>query len=312
MLVERPRIADACSVCLSSDSTYTLLGQEADHPQRIRVSNENLWVQKSQGDEFHSEWRSYLGLTYGVTDRVTIAATVPWIWKGLRDEGLNTYTRGIGDAEALARVSVWQNRPLGATHVVRVSAGAQVPTGNNWVRDDTASSTGLPAFSILRPGAARHAIEANEPADGRPALVDEHSQIGSGAFAGIAGVDYQYFGDKFGVGGGVLGRIHTRSSRGFRYGNTILASVSYLYQGQPWLMLGVGPLYRYASRDKLAGKADPDSGGGILYVEPAVTVRAKTWFSVRAKVAQPVATHLNGEQREYPVYSLALSTDVPL
>lgn len=318
-LLGNPGRAEACSVCIASDSTYSLLGQESDHSERFRIANENLWITKAQSNERHSEWRSYLGTTYGVTDRFTIAVTVPWIWKRLDDSNSTIYTRGVGDTEVMGRYALWQNRSFGPSHVVRMTSGAVLPTGNNWIRTEVpagGSAMTETAGDLSKASGQFRTLHAGEPhevpSDSRPQLVPEHSQVGSGAFVAVGGVDYQHFADSWNAGGGLLIRYPFASLRGYRYGTTLLASANAHYQPASWVMGGIGPLFRYATRDSLNGNADPNSGGSVVYIEPSFTIRIRTWLAVRGKVAIPVWEDLNGSQKEKPMIGAALVSDIPM
>lgn len=302
-----PARAFACSVCMSDNAAHSLLGSGLG--SKLRLADENVYIRKSQGDERHQEWRSYLGASYAATDWLNAGLTIPWVWKSLRADGERVYTRGVGDAEGMARMRVWQNRPVFPSDVWRVSAGAAVPTGNNWIRRSVA---GRPLEAAAGPGAfmPQHAGEPHAAAEtsGRDILVDEHSQIGTGAFVGLIGSDYQHYGDRWSWGASALGRFPLANERGFRYGISTLAGLTLSYALLHSVSLALSPIYRFAARDRTDDGLDADSGGSVIYVEPAIVAVVKP-VSLRAKVAFPVATYLFGEQREYPVFSVMAAGD---
>jgi hypothetical protein len=186
---------------------------------------------------------------------------------------------GLGDAEVgvrwflLERAEVAARRRQG----LAVSLGLLLPTGE---------------------GAAR---------DASGALVDQHGQLGSGAWGGSGALTYRLQVDPWSLTASVGGRLRGENAQGYHYGNALVWTV----QGQwsPWdrLALGVALDGRSAAADRDPAGEAANTGGVVLAVTPSayLGVGGGLWLTARAQL--PVVSQLLGEQRVGPTVLVGLA-----
>jgi len=282
-----PSPARACSVC-GCDPAAGTLGFDRPSSQSLRVGLEDRYLSKESGSgdaaESEREDRLVLRAQYSPVAPLVFQLEVPWfIFKnhlnaqGLRDDSAT----GLGDLAVSARYELLR-MGLEARHVVALTGTLKLPTGPN---------------ARLLPG-------ATEP--------DEHTQLGTGTWDGIAGLSYLWGLQPWTLYANVSGRLNSANSRGFRYGNALFGTLgarrSFLESGR--LIASLEAQVRNAGMDHRGdGTLDPDSGGVVGYGTGSVGYAVTNDLLFRVIAQVPVVTALNGVQSEHPVLYAALSYD---
>ncbi len=285
----------ACSICGCDPSSGTL-GLDRPSEGDLRLGIEDRYLQKEAGTvdegtrEGEREDRVNLRLQYAPPiPRLSFQLEVPiYAWKahyGL-DGGLDDTSRGLSDVLLTGRYEVLRAGGLVPRHVLALTATLKAPTGGN---------------SHIA------AVDAGG--------IDEHKQLGTGSWDGLAGAFYTYGDFPTVAYAGVTGRLNGSNSRGNHYGNALFGIVgarrTFLESQQLYLALDAQA--RDAGKDTMpGGMYDPNSGGFVGYLAGTAGYAITHDLLVRAIVQVPVVTALNGAQSEHPVAFLDLAWDVSL
>jgi hypothetical protein len=221
-------------------------------------------------------------IAYSPIDALTLVLQVPVVrkdWQATAPDQapITAKPTGLGDIDIAARVYLYTNTRLAqmSRETLAVTVGSSLPTGDN-----SAEANGV--------------------------RIDEHAQLGTGAFGPYAGVQYAFRRDPWNFFGSVTGRLHTRNSYGYKYGSALLWSLRGDYRLLDWLSAGVSLDGRYAARDDLAGVLQSNTGGFLLAAAPNVKVRLSQELWLWGVAQIPVVTHLFGEQSVGPVFTVSL------
>jgi Putative MetA-pathway of phenol degradation len=279
--------AGACSVC-GCDPAAGTLGVDRPSAQSFRLAVEDRYLQKESGvgDDAESERedRLLVRAQYAPLDRLVLQLEVPvFLFKnhldatGFQDDSAH----GLGDVALGARYELLR-LGLEARHVVVLTGAIKLPTGQN----------------------DRIIGGATEP--------DEHTQLGTGSYDGLAGVTYLYGARPWTLYSNLTGRLNGSNSRDFRYGHALFATLgarrSFLDTGR--LVLGLEGQLRAAAKDHRGdGTYDDDSGGRVLYATGNAAYALTNDLLMRFVLQVPVVRDLNGVQSEHPVAYLAFSYD---
>jgi hypothetical protein len=279
--------ARACSVCGCDPAAGTLgLDRPSAQSFRLAVEDRYLWKESGAGGDAESERedRLLLRAQYAPVDRLVLQVELPvFLFKnhldaaGFQDDSAH----GLGDVAVGARYELLR-LGLEARHVVALTGALKLPTGAN--------------DRIVR--------GATEP--------DEHTQLGTGSYDGLAGVTYLYGMRPWTLYTNLTGRLNGTNRRDFRYGNALFATVgarrSFLDAGR--LLLGLEAQLRAAGKDHRGdGTYDEDSGGRVVYATGNAAYAVTNDLLMRFVLQVPVARDLNGVQSEHPVAYLAFSYD---
>jgi Putative MetA-pathway of phenol degradation len=266
--------ARACSVCGCGDPQLDASDPGAvDGRLRLQLDSEYLTVQAGNEEDpsVVDRLRQYtvrLGATYSPLAGLSVLAQVPFTRKDLSVAGVTSSdVSGLGDVEVGARYSFVDvvNFAARRRQELAISLGTSLPTGSNDRRHDGAR-------------------------------IDEHGQLGTGAYGPYAGLHYHVDqGDWYGFGS-VSGRYRTTNDFDYRYGPALLWSAHGQYRGFRRVALSLGVDGRQAGPDEVGGEVVANTGGLVLAASPAayLDVGRGFWFSLRAQL--PLYTHLKGEQ----------------
>ena len=289
----RPGRARFCG-CDPSSGT---LGLDRPSQGDLRLGVEDRYLQKEAGTvdegtrEGEREDRLVLRMQYAPpVPRLSFQLEVPiYAWKahyGL-DSALDDTTRGLSDVALTARYEALKLGGLVPRHVIALTATVKAPTGDN---------------SHLAP------VDAG--------VIDEHKQVGTGSWDGIAGAWYTYGDFPTVAYAGVSARVNGSNGRGTHYGNALFGTVgvrrTFLESQQLYLALDAQG--RNAGKDTVPtmGGYDPNSGGFVEYLTATAGYQLTHALLLRGTVQVPVVTSLNGAQSEHPVAFLALAYDLTL
>jgi Putative MetA-pathway of phenol degradation len=276
----------AYSIC-GCDPAAGTLGLDRPSASSLRVAVEDRYLSKESGGgedaESEREDRLLLRAQYSPLAPLVLQVEVPYfLFKNhLNAEGLRDDTAtGLGDVTVGARYELLRVG-LQARHVVALTGTLKMPTGPN----------------------ARH-LPGEDP--------DEHLQLGTGSWDGLAGISYLYGLQPYTVYANATTRLNTANGRGFRYGHAVFGTLgtrrSFLESQR--LVASLEAQARFAGRDHFAdGSTDPDSGGFVGYAAGSIGYALTQDLLLRAVAQVPVVKDLNGIQNEHPVLYLNLAYD---
>jgi hypothetical protein len=289
-----PAPAAACSVCACGDP----LVSAAEGPGRggdLRLALEAEYLTQHAGSEgdpastdLLDQYTLRLTAVYSPVDPLNLVLSIPLVRKKLWTEPSagpavpTSDLTGLGDVEVGARLFVLDAVDFAAQRRqgVAVSAGTSIPTGPDDARD----------------------------ASGQ--LVDQHGQLGTGAWGPYAGVSYRFRQDPWSALLSISGRLRTENAHGYRYGNALLWTAQAQWSPLAWLALGLGVDGRDAAQDQEHGAPVENTGGLVLAATPSAYVELfqGLWLTVRAQL--PFLTHLVGDQWVGPTVSAGLAYQV--
>jgi hypothetical protein len=269
----------ACSVCGCGDPLLSASDPAAVNG-RMRLELDTEYLTVKAGNDADSartdkldQYTLRLNAVYSPWEGLSFIGMLPYTRKNLATDGITgSDISGVGDAELGARYTFLQFIDFAARRrqTFAVSAGTSLPTGSDGAR--------LP--------------------DGE--RVDEHGQIGTGAWGPYAGLHYRLEQEGWMGYASATGRVRTANSFDYRYGNALLWSVHGQYRPIARFALDVGVDGRHAAADRQAGAAVANTGGTVLAVSPGVYWNAAgpVWLAVRAQL--PFHSDLLGQQSVGP------------
>jgi hypothetical protein len=279
----------ACSVCGCGDPLVGV-GQVSGPAGQFGIELDGQYLQQKAGGEepgtidVLDQWSLLLTASYTPVTNLNLVVTLPWVWKGMQMElpdgsrVPSSNLNGFGDMQVGARWFFWESLDLlhGIRHTLSVSVSTFVPTGNN------------------------------SAVDAEGIRVDEHGQVGTGAWGPNAGLFYRLQGDVWSAYAGAWGLYRATNSHGYRYGAAALWTAVGQYQPLEWLAVAVGVDGRVAAADVDQGVDVENTGGLVLAAVPAVYAKVFPggWLLARAQL--PFATSLNGDQAIGPVVTVGL------
>jgi hypothetical protein len=274
-----PSAALACSVCGCGDPLVAA-GDSLPFAKTFRfaVDYEVLTAtarSDDQPDRTESLTQMMLRpvLVYSPTDRLNVVVQIPlvhkdWTLSATAQAGPESATpTGLGDLDVGVRYFLWDvsdMRQLRRQNLA-LSAGTSLPTGPN-----------------------------NVQVDGE--RIDEHAQLGTGAWGPYAGLLYAFHQDPWNFFVSLSGRFRTTNSYGYRYGTAALWSAQVRYRLVEPLAFQLGVDGRFATRDQSQGVAQENTGGLVISAVPGIAWNVWNQFWLLAQVQVPFATHLYGQQ----------------
>lgn len=281
-------LAHACSVCGCGDPLFAA-GDSKPMAGTFRFAFDSVYLTasaRSDDNPAQTESLSQVSLLpvviYSPTNELNLVLQVPLSTKAwnLSGGGLPTETAspfGLGDIEFGLRYFVWTE--IDFTKVRRqsfaISAGTSFPTG----RDD---------------------IEVNGQ------RIDQHAQLGTGAWGPYLGVLYTFAEDRWTFTGTFTGRYRTTNSYGYQFGAAVLFGLTARYRLFEPFFVSLGLDGRYAVQDNQNGDTQTNTGGFLLAATPGImwNVTDGLWLQAQAQV--PFATKLYGVQSVGTVVTVGL------
>lgn len=215
-------------------------------------------------------------LAYGVSPRLAVFGVVPWVDKSLdmtvNGDRITRDNQGLGDAQAFARYTFWQDDAPGRTFRVSAFGGLTLPTG----KDD--DSDGFGKFP--------------------PNLQD-----GSGTWNAFSGVVATWQSTHYEFDG-AIGYRENREANDFEFGDETRLDLS--FQRWYWprednrdagFLFGVELNYLHQRRNRMNGQNDANSGGDTLWLAPTVQYVTRRYI-LEAALQKPVIQDLNGTALE--------------
>ena len=280
-------LADACSVCgcgdpLASAAEAYLKGGQLRLALDTELLSARAATEEPGVEEQVTQYTLRPVVAYAPIDALAFVVQIPVVRKDWSQSGgdqapTTANPTGLGDVDVAARVFVYTNTRLAqmSRETLALVAGSSLPTGNNSMQENGVR-------------------------------IDEHAQLGTGAFGPYAGVIYGFRRDPWNFFASVAGRVRTRNSYGYKYGSALLWSLRGDYRILDWLSAGVSLDGRYAARDDLSGTLQTNTGGLVLAVVPGIKLRLYSELWLYGSVQIPVITHLFGDQSVGPVFTGSL------
>jgi hypothetical protein len=280
--------AQACSVCGCGEPLASL-GQTRLKAGQVQLAMEYEFLTaraRSDSDPALVETLTQMTLrpvfVFSPWDNLMAIVQIPLVYKRWAEatpgvDPNSARPKGLGDVDLSARLFV-----LNRIHLARrsreslaLSAGTSLPTGPN-------------------------AAQANGD------RIDEHAQLGTGAWAPYAGVLYSLSREPWSFFASINGRLPLRNDYGYRYGSALLWSSRVERQLGDRVFLGVGLDGRYAWRDEHDRTLQSNTGGLVLAAVPLARVRLwdELWLNGRAQL--PFVTHLFGDQSVGATFTAAV------
>lgn len=271
--------AQACSVCGCGDPLLSATDPAAvSGVLRLQLDATYLTVRAANDQnpaltDDLTQTILKLNAVYSPIPGLSFAGTLPVTRKILSTAGVTSSDlSGLGDVELGGRLEVLDlpNFAAQRRQSLAVSAGSSMPTGP----------------SDAQSGGVR---------------VDEHGQLGTGAWGPFLGAHYRFEQGDWTAFASVSGRLQTTNSAGYRYGSALLWSVQGQYFADSSLALVLGIDGRYAAPDRQNAQSVDSTGGTVLALSPGLywNVVGNAWLS--ARMQWPMYTHLFGVQSIGPV-----------
>lgn len=274
----------ACSTCKCGDYTITLLGAEKAYAGRFRVALDYLDRSESQGqagvdERTTDEQRLLLGFAYSFSDRLTLAAQIPFVRKQLAEANLDReQAEGLGDIDLVGRYLLYRNPGETLRHVAGMRFGVRLPT-------------------------------SEEVEDRAGNKLDIDVQPDAGATAPNLGGWYAWYRFPWFLSAAATYFLYGDGNQDFDPGNAVTSSLMGQYAVTPALALQLGLDSRYALRNRHSGVTDADSGGFVGAVAAGVGYRIGNDLLLNAGVQVPAIEDLNGEQDEDTTYRVGITYD---
>lgn len=274
--------AQACSTCKCGDYSITLLGTEKPYASRLRGAFDVLVRSETQGTGLGAreteEWRNTLGLSYSLTEDLTLGLQLPWVHKRIEDANLAAQEAdGLGDADLIAWWVLHRGGESALRHLAGLRFGARLPTAEE--------------------------VEENGQ------KLDIDVQPDAGALAPNLGAWYRYYRFPWLVSLSATYYAYGDGHQDFSPGDAATASVLGQYALDPNWALQAGFDLRHAGKNRHDGATDPNSGGTLGMVYAGAAARFFEELSISAGVQLPVLDELNGAQEEDPALRLSFAYD---
>jgi len=220
----------------------------------------------------------------GLTPLWTFRAIVPWIRKEMDFSspggGHATFvTSGVGDAIVQSKWIFFRDDRPGATTRLGIQGRLQVPLGSTDAR--------LPSGEVAP----------------RPL------QVGTGTWDVESKLVFTNTERRLGLHGNVGGRING-TDEGFEAGNVFLYDVAVGLRFLPWVYESMDDqtLVVYlevngaaSEPNRMGEEEDPDSGGHLLLLSPALQWIPRPWLLFESSVQLPLLQDLNGTRLEHDI-----------
>jgi len=281
----------ACSVCRCGDQSFFLNNARHLPSGKWLVAFEHFITQKSAGVHHHEEHDHglakvglpliilhgepelesqvqnavQLNVKYGLSHRLMLLASVPYTFNRITSASGKETANGLGDPEIMAMAHLFDF--AGSTWKLQAMAGARLPLGKADQKDETG------------------------------ARLEQHLQTGSGAWAGIFGVQLLQAAGRMPLFFSTSYQANGSNDHDFAYGDVLRfnAAAQMALAGSFDLIAEVNG--RVADYDKEGTETDPNSGGTAVYFSPGLRLRFGA-ASLRSQVQIPVVENLHGEQNE--------------
>jgi hypothetical protein len=204
-------------------------------------------------------------------EALNFVVELPFVRKDWSSEGEAATETGLGDVDVGLRWFFFRDVDYTSQsrQALGLIAGATLPTGPN---DATAAGERL----------------------------DDHAQLGTGAFGPYVGLSYAWHHDPWNLYTSASFRFHGTNDHDYHYGAAVVGTVRVDYRLDDWLALEAAVDGRWAARDSVGDEQEMSTGGTVLALAPgfAANLFGDAWL--RARVQIPAVTDLYGTQSVGP------------
>jgi hypothetical protein len=279
----------ACSVCRGGDQTFFINNARLLPAGKWVLAIDNLFIERKAlythpvshvVSHLHGSDQTYdptvmqtqdqygvqAVFNYGLSNRLMLSISLPYVFNRITQAPDEFRITGLGDPEVLALLHLGSffNNKIG----LAASAGIRLPFG----KTDSYDNNGF--------------------------LVQPHDQIGSGAAAGIVGLQLNYLNKIVPIFLSGSFEVNGASNRGLRHGDVVRLNLAAQRRlAGNWDAI-IELNTRNAESDRQSAAVIPHSGGKIIYLSPGVRIKLGSGLSFRGQVQTPVVKKLNGVQNE--------------
>jgi hypothetical protein len=279
-----PGAAQACAVCGCGDPTLTVMGDEKPFGGRIRAAAElrvgRIRVGEPGVDEtVMTEERLELAVAYAPTRSTFLVLAAPLLYRQAAfHDGAHLRFFTIGDVELRIKQFVYSSRKGQIQHQVAIVGGLKAPSAP--VEND---DHGAPLPAALQPGLGSVAPSA-------------------GLFYGLGDGPWSFYTSAtvympFAI------RDSAHGSDSFRTSASVQRQV-----GRPFAAR-FGLDTRLDGGGVVNGQSDPNSGGFVAYLSPALVVSPATDLLLAVGAHVPFAQALRGYHHESTIGTLSVTYD---
>jgi hypothetical protein len=268
----------ACSVCGCGDILQSA-GGVPPMPGGFRFTLQTDYLTATAASDEDPELTESLiqrgvagTLLYGPSKSISLIAIVSFVSKDWTLDGgpeppESASPTGLGDVNVGVRYYLMKRTNVVERYrqFLAMNAGSTLPTGSD-----------------------------NTQVDGE--RIDQHAQLGTGAYGPYAGVSYVLEGNLWNVWATLTGSFNTTNSYDYRYGSAVRWGVGTQRLLITDLAVSVAAEGRYASKDVAEDEELLNTGGTVLDITPGVSWSPAAAFAVYARAQIPVLTDLYGEQ----------------
>jgi hypothetical protein len=275
-----PRVARACAVCATADTTLTPQGQEQPFAGRLHASVDVRAGGVEAGGIQVDDRRAELAFAYAPSETLLLTLGVPALSRSIvSPDGATADRTSLGDIELGLHVVRTRHFDGGLTQRFGVFVGLKLPTAPR-----EADATGAVLSSVLQPGC--------------------------GSLVPAGGFDYALRSAVWSAYGSLSLWLPFAVRAGPHAGESLRASVRAQWQPTRTIALRAGPSARLDAPGELAsGTGDPNSGGVVLYAAGAIVVTPLTDLTIEVGGLYPALQALNGEHREGAIAAVTLGWD---
>jgi hypothetical protein len=336
------READACSVCLAGDPSFSAQGSSSQPAGSFSVYTELRGWQKSSGLATHHHGAAEEHDEPATGLRHPLAAHGGHEHEPPDDEAERDHEEepDAGGEERnegrrldlyaawtpLDRLTLTLNVPWSQNGIEEVEGGTSTYASLSGLGDVSLAASGvvwrnraaLPSTWVELRGWGKAPTGRDERREN--GVEDPHLQTGTGSWDYGFGTALVHKLEWAGLYASAFYRVNTEGALDYEYGDVVLVTAAIEVplghasgvRALDRLTPGIALDYRWAQQDDTAQGNYADSGGSILYVSPSVRVALpafgetqRAWL--RAGVQVPASNAwLNGEQHEDPVWSVGI------
>lgn len=219
---------------------------------------------------------SFFGLSYGITDKLTVHMRMPYVYRNDISESeppdevhRHGNAKGVGDLSVHFHQKVF--KADSGDFLLTLIAGIDIPTGRTSAVDDHGG------------------------------VFEAEFQPGSGSWNPSVGFAATKNLGRLSLDGNLLYTIVNEGTQDTDLGDRVNYNLSFSYRAmlKPFAMDLIGELNGiWVAKEKVRGVKDPDSGGNTILFSPGMRVNLGNGFMLYGSYSAPVMQDLNGTQNE--------------
>ena len=275
----------ACSICRGGDQGFFINNARLLPAGKWMLALDNMYIERTAlhvHPVYHSHGPSradnptvlqsqaqhgvQVVLNYGVSNRLMLSLSLPFVRNRITQTPDKFRIKGFGDPEVMAIMHVasfWANRLM-----LAASAGVRLPLGET----DALDNYGF--------------------------LLQPHDQIGSGAAAGIFGLQLNYANRRLPIFVSSSIEANSTSDLALRHGDIVRVNFAVQRRLSSRFDVIAETNTRNAELDWQGDTIIPNTGGSIIYFSPGMRFKLGRSVALRGQVQMPVRERLNGVQDE--------------